>query len=136
MTERTLACPGCGHEMRVETLSGVEVDRCTRCYGIWFDMGEVARAALREVPPLQEGKPSPRACPVCREAMTHGRLNEVEVDHCSTCAGMYLDAGGLERLRAGSPDAADPPPTIDDTMEPPASRELRLWALLMGGTGA
>ena len=121
--------------MQVEVFSKVEIDRCTRCYGIWFDVGEVARAALCAVPALREQGPSPRTCPLCLQALTVGRMDQVEVDACETCKGTYLDAGGLERLRAR--DAADPSmksATLDETMEPPASQELRLWGLLMGGT--
>ncbi len=137
MNDRSRACPGCGHEMRVEILSHVEVDRCPRCYGIWFDVGEVAKAALCEVPPVGLRGPSTRTCPVCKQALTVGRMDQVEVDHCETCKGTYLDAGEIERLRArDGVDSVGKPPTLDDTMEPQASQELRLWALFMGGTNA
>ena len=137
MTDRTLKCPGCGHEMHVEILSKVEVDRCTRCDGMWFDVGEVARAALCEVPPVGVQGPSTRTCPLCQRLLVVGLVDHVEVDHCEACQGTYLDAGKLGRLRArDGVDSIGEPPTLDDTMEPPASQELRLWALLMGGTNA
>ena len=137
MTHRTLTCPGCAHEMHVEILSKVEVDRCARCDGMWFDVGEVARAALCDVPPIGLQGPSARKCPLCRTPLTVGRIDEVEVDHCETCQGTYLDAGELGRLRQGEGvDAIDGAPTPNDALEPPASQELRLWALLMGGTSA
>ena len=46
-------------------------------------------------------------CPVCRDAMITLELNEVEIDHCVACAGIWLDAGELElliedRAKAGS----------------------------------
>ena len=123
--------------MHVETLSKVDVDRCSRCAGLWFDVGEVARAALSAVPPIALQGPSPRTCPLCRKGLALGRLDEVEVDHCEACQGTYLDAGELERLRAReAADDVEPPPSLDDTMEPPVSQELRLWGLLMGGTSA
>ena len=139
MADRTLTCPGCGHAMRVEVLSKVEVDRCTRCGGMWFDVGEVSQAALCGVPPIGLRGPSTRTCPLCRQALTLGTIDRVEVDHCRTCQGTYLDADELGRLRAqagGGVDEVDRAPTLDDTLEPPASQELRLWALLMGGTSA
>lgn len=37
-------------------------------------------------------------CPVCRDAMITLELNEVEIDHCVSCAGIWLDAGELEML--------------------------------------
>ena len=37
-------------------------------------------------------------CPVCRTAMIVLELNEVEVDYCCDCEGIWLDAGELELL--------------------------------------
>jgi len=38
-------------------------------------------------------------CPVCnKEPMIVLELNEVEIDHCVSCGGIWLDAGELELL--------------------------------------
>jgi len=37
-------------------------------------------------------------CPVCKSAMIVLELNEVEVDYCTSCGGVWLDAGELELL--------------------------------------
>jgi Zn-finger nucleic acid-binding protein len=37
-------------------------------------------------------------CPVCTAAMITMELNEVEIDHCIDCGGIWLDAGELEML--------------------------------------
>ncbi len=37
-------------------------------------------------------------CPVCASAMIVLELDEVEVDYCPDCAGIWLDAGELELL--------------------------------------
>ena len=37
-------------------------------------------------------------CPVCKEAMVVLELNEVEIDHCVECEGIWLDGGELEIL--------------------------------------
>lgn len=37
-------------------------------------------------------------CPVCNDAMITMELNEVEIDHCLGCGGIWLDAGELEML--------------------------------------
>ena len=34
-------CPKCGHDMAVQDLDGVEVDKCGTCEGIFFDRGEL-----------------------------------------------------------------------------------------------
>ena len=37
-------------------------------------------------------------CPVCKNAMITLELREVEVDFCTDCSGIWLDAGELEIL--------------------------------------
>ena len=37
-------------------------------------------------------------CPVCNDAMITMELNDVEIDHCLGCGGIWLDAGELEAL--------------------------------------
>lgn len=37
-------------------------------------------------------------CPVCKEPMIVLELDEVEIDHCISCRGIWLDAGELELL--------------------------------------
>lgn len=37
-------------------------------------------------------------CPVCKEPMIVLELDEVEIDHCISCGGIWLDAGELELL--------------------------------------
>ena len=37
-------------------------------------------------------------CPVCKNAMITLELEDVEIDHCTECGGIWLDAGELELL--------------------------------------
>jgi len=37
-------------------------------------------------------------CPVCKEPMIVLELNEVEIDYCPSCGGIWLDAGELGLL--------------------------------------
>ncbi len=37
-------------------------------------------------------------CPVCKNAMITLELQEVEIDYCIDCGGIWLDAGELELL--------------------------------------
>jgi hypothetical protein len=41
-------------------------------------------------------------CPVCQQAMIVLELDEVEVDYCPACQGIWLDAGELELLLGGA----------------------------------
>ncbi len=36
-----MKCPKCGHDLKTETLSGIDIDRCTFCEGIYLDAGEI-----------------------------------------------------------------------------------------------
>ncbi len=38
-----MKCPRCGADLRVEHYSGIEVERCPECHGIWFDAHEAER---------------------------------------------------------------------------------------------
>ncbi len=44
-------------------------------------------------------------CPVCKNAMITLELEDVEIDHCLDCGGIWLDAGELELL-LGEPEKA------------------------------
>ncbi len=37
-------------------------------------------------------------CPVCKEPLIVLELEQIEVDYCTRCAGVWLDAGELELL--------------------------------------
>ena len=39
--EHWLRCPKCGGQMAEEELSGIMIDRCGSCQGIFFDAGEL-----------------------------------------------------------------------------------------------
>ena len=46
-------------------------------------------------------------CPACKNAMITLELNEVEVDYCLDCRGIWLDAGELEMLLDNTQQAKD-----------------------------
>ena len=41
-------------------------------------------------------------CPACKEVMIILELNDVEIDHCLDCRGIWLDNGELELLLGNS----------------------------------
>jgi len=45
-------------------------------------------------------------CPRCKKVMIVLEANQVEVDHCLGCGGVWLDAGELELLLAGAEEAS------------------------------
>jgi len=46
-------------------------------------------------------------CPVCENAMITLELSDVEIDHCTNCGGIWLDAGELEQLLGDPQKAGD-----------------------------
>lgn len=52
-------CPACPREsMSIVRVRGVEVDRCNRCGGVWFDEGELEHVRQRSMPTSTSGRPS------------------------------------------------------------------------------
>jgi ssDNA-binding Zn-finger/Zn-ribbon topoisomerase 1 len=43
-------CPKCGGDMNVEKISGIEMDKCSSCEGIFFDRGELEELLLTQEP--------------------------------------------------------------------------------------
>ena len=41
-------CPKCGGDMRVETISDIEIEKCSSCEGIFFDRGELEGLLLKQ----------------------------------------------------------------------------------------
>ncbi|WP_438862174.1 zf-TFIIB domain-containing protein [Paractinoplanes aksuensis] len=65
-----MTCPKCHGEMRVYERSGVTVDQCTECRGIFLDRGELEKLFeaessynTRQAPPQSAPPPRPAAAP-------------------------------------------------------------------------
>lgn len=111
--------------MRVIELHGVRVETCEHCQGHWVDSVELERlapgwkahslqAALphapRRCPHARHRVPPNRkhcglcgsavaGCPSCGEPLSQVLTRVCEVDVCSKCQGLWLDAGELQALR-------------------------------------
>lgn len=55
-------------------------------------------------------------CPVCKNAMIVLELQQVEIDHCTTCGGIWLDAGELELLLEGGAKIAFQPADVKENV--------------------
>lgn len=123
----TILCPGCKAPMAPRPYRGVEIDACSACRGVWFDTGELARAARKPLPAFLRSGPSSRACPTCAVPLVVGRLGPVEVDACATCRGAYFDAGEALRLMPidAEPVARPGRPSRQDARAEEADRLMR-----------
>ncbi len=105
----TMQCPKCDGAMEqhnLSTLTGnIELDRCSKCRGIWFDIGEAE--ALKEKwmsDYIDDGDPEVGAqnneirdidCPRCGKKMAQMSdpvQSHIQYEACED-HGMYFDAG-------------------------------------------
>jgi len=105
-----MQCPKCHEAMEKLNFPTGEVDRCTGCQGIWFDLleHEDLRAHAREVD-IGSAEVGARynsvdviPCPVCPNT-TMIRMVDVEQPHiwfesCPICFGRFFDAGEYRDL--------------------------------------
>jgi len=84
--------------------SEVEVRRCPRCFGLWFDAGALERALSRPVQEERLEGHTPRRCPACTLTMETVLLPQaIPAETCATCRGVWLDAGELKELGGREP---------------------------------
>ena len=105
-----LVCPKCGtglSQREVEVLGpNVHVDVCPDCKGMWFDDGELRkvlrdrRVEARMVPIAVGREAGSLECPRCGSTMDLRQAEDVVVDACPGCRGLWLDMGELGSLEA------------------------------------
>ena len=100
-------CPKCNAVMEKVTSEGVEVDRCTRCQGIWFDFREQqqlknvkgAAASIDVGDPAAGRKMNEVGKINCsRDGVLLTRMVDLKQPHiwyeaCPHCYGVFFDAG-------------------------------------------
>ena len=99
-------CPKCDHPTEKVLYGSIEVDRCTECKGIWFDMLEAEHLkAIEGSESIDVGDPKVGKeydkvdrikCPKCTEPML--RMVDAQQPHiwyesCPVCYGLFFDAG-------------------------------------------
>lgn len=116
-------CPACTTDSLAPYLdpgTGLEVDSCRTCEGIWFDARELARflesASLKKTfhwdDRQRRGEASftinttARTCPRCAAEMETRLFGGVTLDRCAQCGGIWFDGGELQavvtRYRSGA----------------------------------
>ena len=108
---RALHCPKCGAAMEKVTFQNIQVDRCTACKGLWFDMLE--REHLEALKGSEQIDVGPRRaedrgqivrinCPVCHTPMIRmvdPNQPHVWYESCTVCFGVFFDAGEFRDLK-------------------------------------
>jgi len=81
------------------------IDACPKCHGIWLDKGELRRVigdrklANYLTKDIGTKTESPLVCPRCGGLMDYEHAEDVEVDVCLSCHGVWLDSGELAQLQ-------------------------------------
>jgi Zn-finger nucleic acid-binding protein len=100
-------CPKCRSATNQMTIEGVELDFCPTCKGMWFDKDEVAflEELPDDVPDISEVEKDARKtdydCPRCGiklEEMKFMKVQDLLIDLCPQCKGIWLDEGELSKL--------------------------------------
>ena len=107
-----MKCPSCKSPLREKNAGNITLDVCYGgCGGIWFDASELERVSARaattlhtiwQIPTSNVKLPEPRMCPRCPDLILERKwfsdLKQVEIDQCTKCGGIWLDAGEFTRI--------------------------------------
>lgn len=110
-----MKCPACKNTLREKNVRGMTVDLCYGgCGGIWFDAMELERVSVSapaattlhsiwQIPTSSNVKQvEPRVCPRCPNQVLDRKWfsdsQQVEIDQCKNCGGIWLDAGEFSRI--------------------------------------
>ena len=106
-----MRCPKCRADMEPVRHGQIEVDRCRRCHGLWFDAGELGAlagsdaAAAIDIGDARTGRQFNQVrdyrCPRCGGEVA--RISDASQPHicyesCQSCGGSFFDAGEFRDL--------------------------------------
>jgi hypothetical protein len=113
-------CPRCRVELNKVQVTGIEIDLCKDCHGVWFDSDELERVftvfgpelGQTQLAPSLEEKPktlagderegqNELACPRCGAVLARRKYDSelsVLVDGCEKGCGLWLDSGELGQI--------------------------------------
>ena len=108
-------CPLCKIKLDKSLLSGVEVDYCPRCYGLWFEEDELQLAKdekdrdfrwldidlWKDIARFRISG-ARKVCPADRLPLYEVSYGDslVKVDLCNVCHGIWLDRGEFKNIVA------------------------------------
>ena len=108
-----MQCMKCEEVMQKTIYEGVLVDYCSGCHSFWLDGGEFERIlkgqkwdverafadSEREKAIEAKKKQDFANCPRCGEGEMHPyKRNNVRVEQCDKCDGLFFDDGELEAI--------------------------------------
>lgn len=106
-------CPRCQIDFGTKKMAEIEIEECSRCGGTWLEEEELRKAKDQTDPDLVwmdfeiwqhsdrfKVTPAPLQCPRCEIEMAAVEYDttKIEIDYCTRCQGVWLDAGELEKI--------------------------------------
>ncbi|MBS3762050.1 MAG: zf-TFIIB domain-containing protein [Planctomycetes bacterium] len=124
-----MECPRDGTILSNVEILGLELDKCHKCDGIWFDRGELEKIQESAVSDIEEvleekyGDPKVETsepdgymrCPRCGNRLreqTYTFVNPVRVDRCENCFGFWLDDTELNAIVGEKKELEEAEPRI------------------------
>ena len=108
-------CPKCSAEFEKVSFNGIEIDRCTGCKGLWFDLLEkddlikIRGSESIDIGDEQVGKNyrdmRKTQCPKCNRPMlpmVDKDQFHIKYEACGDCFGTFFDAGEFRDLKERS----------------------------------
>jgi Zn-finger nucleic acid-binding protein len=109
---RAIDCPRCNtilDRKEIEIFGpNIFIDICPKCGGIWLDDGELKKLLKHKklsdhlTKEIGIKSTSKLICPRCGGLMDIEHADDIDVDVCLTCNGVWLDKGELQELKAKS----------------------------------
>ncbi|MDP1538504.1 MAG: zf-TFIIB domain-containing protein [bacterium] len=109
-----MICPNCGKEtLNKIKFHKVQINRCSRCQGIWFDEDELRKAKDErdrhlkwlDVDLWKENKnfrvsSLKKLCPLCEKPLYEVEYgnSDIKADICNSCRGIWLDRGEFRKI--------------------------------------
>ena len=106
------------HSMRVW------LDRCPKCRGIWFDVGELEQTTGRDLHLVLQAAEKEAHCPRCDEPLREATVLSAPALGCPRCRGLHLPHGSLRELQV-SQLSRSPPSAISVVREAAPQRLQR-----------
>lgn len=107
-----MKCPKCNHDMEKVCYEKIEIDRCRKCKGIWFDMLEhedlkkISGSESIDTGSAELGKKHDKqngiVCPACNQPLINMVVSaqpHISYEACTICYGVYFDAGEFTDFR-------------------------------------
>ena len=100
-------CPRCSVELKPEKFKGIEIDKCSRCEGLWLDYHELDQLedTVLDDDPVKgtmmfSSMGGELPCPRCESPMHWFRYRQynLELDFCEAEHGFWLDKGEEKRV--------------------------------------